>query len=88
MIPTMNIAPAGDHAMLIELDRSIAAADLHAAVANVRARLDKQIEEAAHSRTLRNSKRRRVVSTAGVCSVQTHEQVCAELVILLDCREE
>src|SRR5439155_19922650 len=38
MIPTMNIAPAGDHAMLIELDRSIAAADLHAAAANVRAR--------------------------------------------------
>src|SRR5712691_4935202 len=32
-----SIAPAGDHALLIELDRSISAADLHAAAKRVRA---------------------------------------------------
>jgi allophanate hydrolase subunit 1 len=33
----VNISPAGDHALLIELDRSISAADLHATAARVRA---------------------------------------------------
>ncbi len=32
----MNVLPAGDHAMLVEFDRNIAAADLHAAAQSVR----------------------------------------------------
>ena len=37
MTGTVNIAPAGDHALLIELDRTIAAAELHGAAQQVRA---------------------------------------------------
>ena len=37
MTGTVNIAPAGDHALLIELDRTIAAAQLHGAAQQVRA---------------------------------------------------